>query len=1295
MTAAIAAAIYPEAEIRPVGFETVRDRDGSFDLAIGNVPFGKYRLHDPVFNREALAVHNHFAVKSLRLVKPGGLVAVVTSRYTLDARNPAPRRALYEHGDLLAAIRLPNGAHQAIAGTQVLTDVLVLRRRHDGEPPRPFDWEATTLVDLDGVEARVNAWFAGKGPGVVVGRLRTGRGMYGDGEVMVDSPAEGLAAALSAVVGRLAPALAGCYDPAPAAPAPPRTVTADRDELAVGELAVTDTGMLTEHTVGGAVRVQGLSRPMTARMVALVRLRDQARTVMALQRHTADSDVVRAWDAARLRLNDVYDAYVARWGPVNVFELTAAGGRRYATPSRFRKDPGWGLVAALEVFDPSTQTAQKAAIFTQWLATPERRFAGAEDPIEALATSLAAGRGVDTVFIGELLACDPDVALAELSAAGLVYRAHDDPDRWEPASTYLSGNVRVRLREANHLAATDDRYRVNVAALEAVLPEWLPAEAISARLGAVWIPVGDVRQFLVDVLGATDQVTVEHAAIVGRWSVSAPSYLKLAVTATSEWGTTEVSAYDLVEDALNLTPTVVYRRLDDGTRVKLEAETLAANDKRTALEERFAEWVFDDAERAGRLEQIYNERFNSTVLPTWDGAHLDHLPGLSAAFDPHPHQRTAVWRIMGSAGNVLLGHRVGAGKTAAMVIAGQQLRRTGQISKPLYVCSGWRRPPLAWSIRAPTAATSMATPSVNRPRIDGGRGVHPIRRGASLDAPSAGGRRSGGGGIQRAGGCRRGGLPERDGQPDEEGEHGDRPVEERRTRRTAPAVDRRPRARHRPGAPTATMPRRRTASHSAPYTTMPRPPTSANRTKAMRSHSASTPRRVGQQGGDATDDGLGWFARRAAPRADVRAGSAFRPGWGEVHDVDGTVAGRRYAIGDVPVDPRPAAGHPGWSGWWSRASCERAVVPRAPRHAARPAWDGPRRSPAWPRLGEPLGCRADGRARRLSALLTSPAGSASSSTAWPRSPRPTPSSGRHRLDCCAGPVAAGAGHRLRDRRRARRLPLDRVVARRRHHASRRGRRRRHLHRVVAGRRRRPTRRGDARRGACRSSPAWSSLIAGVASLASRTGGLANVGASAARHRRRRRGPRRSSPPPPLGRLLRRLDDERAARIREDERAILAVHLHDSVLQSLVLLQRTTDPCRMTTIARRQERELRAWLYGTTHEGEPTSVHVAIDVLAVAIEADHDVRVEAVVVGDQPLDDAARALVAAVREAVVNAARHADVERVDVFVEADDAELTGFVRDTGRGFDPAASPTTAGASASRSSAGSSASAARRC
>ena len=323
--------------------------------------------------------------------------------------------------------------------------------------------------------------------------------------------------------------------------------------------------MLAEHTSAGPVRVAGMTRSMTARVVELVRLRDQARTVMALQRRPPDPDVLRAWDDARVGLGRLYDAYLARWGPINAFQTDDRGGRRYLTPARFRRDPGWGLTSALEVFDPTTRTATKAAIFEQWLATPERRFAGAETPIEALAVSLGAGRGVDPAFIADLLACEPDAALAELAAAGLVYRAHHDPDRWEPAAGYLCGDVRTRLAAARTLAAGDGRYQPNVAALEAVLPEWLPAEAISARLGAVWIPASDVHQFLVDVLGADDRVRVEHVPIVGRWVLTVPSYVASSVAATEQWGTRDASAYDLVQDALNLTPTVVYRTTPDGT----------------------------------------------------------------------------------------------------------------------------------------------------------------------------------------------------------------------------------------------------------------------------------------------------------------------------------------------------------------------------------------------------------------------------------------------------------------------------------------------------------------------------------------------------------------------------------------------------------------------------------------------------------------------------------------------------------------------------------------------------------
>lgn len=684
-TARIAAALYPEAEIRGCGLETVREPDGCYDLAVGNVPFGKYALFDPIHNPDRASIHNYFAIKALHLVKPGGLVAIVTSRYTLDARNPAARRAMYDLADLTAAIRLPNGAHQRIAGTQVVTDVLVFRRRHPHEVPAPFDWERTPTIDVDGHEVRVNDWFTPHGRGRIVGTLTAGRGMYSDGELMVDPPAAGIDEALADTIDAVTPTIAGRYDPTPAKAVTPPVRAETGVKAVAGELGVSATGMLVVHGHDGATTVTSGTRDERAQLVALVRVRDAARAVMAAQNEPPTAESVRAWDEARTVLNDRYDGYRTRWPAINATRETTSGRRQPVVPKRFRDDPGWGLVAALERFDETTQQATKAAIFGHWLATPQRRYEGAETPVEALATSLAATGRVDLEMVADLLACDPQPALAELAAAGMIFRSHDNPDDWHAAVHYLSGDVRERLRQVRPLADTDPRYAANVAALESVQPEWLPGEAISARLGAVWIPASDVTQFLVDTLGASPESTsVEHAPIIGTWTVTNYGG-RGSVAATVEWGTDHADAYALVADALNLTPTVVYRTDSDGKRIKLEAETLAANDKRTALEAAFADWVWTDPERAGRLEQVYNDRFNSTVLARWDGAHLQHIPGLSGAFEPHRHQLNVVWRHLADDRNVLLGHKVGAGKTATMVIAGQEMRRTGQITKPLYV----------------------------------------------------------------------------------------------------------------------------------------------------------------------------------------------------------------------------------------------------------------------------------------------------------------------------------------------------------------------------------------------------------------------------------------------------------------------------------------------------------------------------------------------------------------------------------------------------------------------------------
>lgn len=686
VTAQVAALLYPDAEIRNVGFETVRDSDGSFDAAIGNVPFGNYQLFDPLHNADRLSIHNHFLAKSLALTKPGGIVAMVTSRYTLDARNPAARRVLHSYGDLLAAIRLPSGAHQRLAGTQAVTDVLVFQRRNtNNDAPCRFDWESTEIIDVDGGEVRTNTVFTPSHRGVVIGTVRSGRGMYANDELIVDRSDDWVAQLVAATT-TLAPQLAGTYDPVPPNPTPPPVADIGVRCLQPGELYLSDTATLMQWHPHGAVAVAANTKTATRQLVRLVELRDTARAVMELQSHGHTPGAVIAWETERGRLNDLYDDYRRiHHSALNAFALGATGRRSPVTPARFRNDPGWAIVSALEVFDDTTQTATKAAIFQQWLVTPERTHHGAETLPEALAASLAKHRAVDVEFIAELLATEPATVRDELADANLAYV---DPASGDlvAAQMYLSGNVRTKLRDARSAAATNAGLQANVDALEQVLPQWLAAEVITARLGAVWIDAATIAEFLVDTFDAPASVTVEHAALVGTWTVKVGYGARSSVAAATEWGTAHADAYRLVDDALNLRPTIITSTDADGKTIRLDDETMEANDKRRVIEDHFCEWVWQDPDRAARLEAVFNERFNSTVLTYWDGGHLDgNLAGLSATFIPHRHQLDAVWRIMGTDTSTLLPHRVGAGKTAAMVIAGRQLKRTGQITKPLYV----------------------------------------------------------------------------------------------------------------------------------------------------------------------------------------------------------------------------------------------------------------------------------------------------------------------------------------------------------------------------------------------------------------------------------------------------------------------------------------------------------------------------------------------------------------------------------------------------------------------------------
>jgi N12 class adenine-specific DNA methylase len=699
-TAEIAQHLYgARATIHNNGFEELRVPDGSVDLVIGNVPFAKVTPHDPRHNRGRHALHNYFLLKSLHLTRPGGLVVALTSRYTLDARNPAARREMASLADLVGAVRLPERAFAQSSGTDVVVDLVVLRRRLPGAEPTGSAWERVEPVDLtrpaagpsDPVE--VNEYFAAR-PDRVVGQLAVTRGMYREQELTV-TPTGDLNDQLPAVLeGLVAEAtrsgltfVAGSR-PDPEREAPPPALDAGEFELAHaqdGSFVVDRKGRVARIVDGSPTAYEprfAKDRPELAR---LIELRDAARTVLAVQLDGGSEDEL---SAAQATLGERYRSYVRVYGPINRSTQARTGRRDPETGAEihrrvrprmggFREDPDWTLVAALEVFDEDTQEARPAAIFHDRIIDPPHERHGVEAPDEAVAVCLDESGTVTLDRVAALLGIDQDIARVRLGQ--LVYE-EPGTDRLVPAAEYLSGNVRAKL-DACRSGSNSDRFRANAEALQRVLPRQLEPHEITARLGSPWIPSHDIETFCREVLDAT--VDVEHLHQLGQWSARLRDGSRRSVALTSEWGTARADAITLLDASLNQRLHTVTDLTENGRRVRNDAETLAARDKQEALTSRFSTWVWEDPDRSARLAERYNELFSSVVLPDHDGSHLT-LPGLAGSFVPREHQRAAVARIL-TDGRTLLAHAVGAGKTATMVIAAMELRRLGSVTKPAVV----------------------------------------------------------------------------------------------------------------------------------------------------------------------------------------------------------------------------------------------------------------------------------------------------------------------------------------------------------------------------------------------------------------------------------------------------------------------------------------------------------------------------------------------------------------------------------------------------------------------------------
>ncbi|QXC60619.1 DEAD/DEAH box helicase family protein [Aquihabitans sp. G128] len=700
-TASIARHLYASrSQIHTGGFETYSAPPATFDLAIGNVPFAKITPYDPSLNRAGHALHNYFLLKSLHLVRPGGLVLALTSRYTLDSRSDSARRAIADSADLVGALRLPAGAFKSSSGTDVVCDLLVLRRRLEGEPRGDQSWLGTT--DLAGTapqadSPRVNQLFVDR-PDFVLGELTTTRGMYRDNEITVTptGPLEDQFHIGLRSIAHHARAKGLVFVPRDR-PGPGRGDAAARPVEAgayINDFA--QESSLVRSRSGGSIgrmvdgNIESFSprvKKDRAELLALIELRDATRNVLATQTSGGDDlDLAEAQQALRER----YAGYLDRWGPINRYG-TARTGRtdpetghevtRRLRPRMggFRDDPDWPLVAALEVFDDETQRAEPAPIFTKRVVAPPADRHRVETPAEAIAVSLDELGRVDLGRIAALLhlagPAEAQEAVHELTFG--------DPTTGEPvtAARYLSGDVRSKLRIAEEAAAVDDAFDRNVRALRSALPEQLEPEAITARPGATWIPAGDIEDFCAEVLAS--EVLVEHLPDLASWTLSLRSGGRAGVSLSSEWGTARADAVTLLDAALNQRLHNVTDPTEDGRRIRNDAETLAARDKQAALSDRFSDWVWEDEDRSGRLCDRYNELFCSVRLPTHDGSHLT-LPGLADTFVPHDHQRDAVARVLAD-GRALLAHAVGAGKTATMVMAATELRRLGMATKPAVV----------------------------------------------------------------------------------------------------------------------------------------------------------------------------------------------------------------------------------------------------------------------------------------------------------------------------------------------------------------------------------------------------------------------------------------------------------------------------------------------------------------------------------------------------------------------------------------------------------------------------------
>ena len=670
ITGRIAKQLYPKADITVAGFETT-DRRDFFDLAIGNVPFGQYQVNDRAYNRLGFSIHNYFFAKALDQVRPGGVVAFVTSRYTMDAKDSAARKYIAQRADLLGAIRLPNNAFKANAGTDVVSDIIFLQKRD-----RPIDIEPEWVhlgENADGFA--INQYFIDH-PEMVLGRQTSESTQYGRQDFTV-APIEG--ADLAALLHAAVQSIGGEYRAAELPDlgendAIQDTIPADPNVKNYSYAVVDGEVYYRENSV---MVKPSLNATAKERVKGMAELRDCVHRLIDLQMWESDDISIRT---EQQRLNRLYDRFTEKYGLIN------SRGNALA----FADDSSYYLLCSLEVLDDEDKTKLKgkADMFTKRTIRQRQSVTSVDTAAEALALSIGEKARVDMAYMSQLTGKSEDDIIDELNGVIFLDPVYGD---WQTADEYLSGNVRQKLREAEKAAVDSPGYLPNVEALRAAQPKDLDASEIEVRLGATWIDKKYIQQFMFELLEpplyARRSLEVNYSEFTAEWNISGKNSIPYNdINARMTYGTDCANAYKILEDTLNLRDVRIYDTVRDADgkekRVLNSKETTLAQQKQQAIKEAFRDWIWRDPDRRRELVQLYNERFNSTRPREYDGRHLI-FPGMNPEITLREHQLNAIAHDL-YGGNTLLAHEVGAGKTFEMIAAAMEGKRLGLCQKSLF-----------------------------------------------------------------------------------------------------------------------------------------------------------------------------------------------------------------------------------------------------------------------------------------------------------------------------------------------------------------------------------------------------------------------------------------------------------------------------------------------------------------------------------------------------------------------------------------------------------------------------------